>query len=155
MEPESIVNILSVSALILSLVSIFLFYKIYAVLKILKTSEDKRSINDILSGLDSHLKESKMSLTELQKTVKDHQHLSLNNLQKIGFIRFNPFTNTGGDQSFILAILNGHNDGFVISSLHSRDQTRTFAKPIKDGKGEKFELSKEEKLAIDKAIKGL
>jgi hypothetical protein len=155
MEPGSIVNILSISALVLSLVSIFLFYKIYAVLKILKTSGDKRSINDVLSGLDSHLKESKMSLVELQKAVKDHQHLSLNNLQKIGFIRFNPFTNTGGDQSFILAILNGHNDGFVISSLHSRDQTRTFAKPIKDGKGEKFELSKEEKLAIDKAIKGL
>ncbi len=155
MKPELIINILSVSAFVLSLVSIFIFYKIYAVLKILKTAEDKKSINEVLSGLYSHLKESKFSLTELQKTVKDHQRLSLNNLQKVGFIRFNPFTNTGGDQSFILAILNGHDDGFVISSLHSRDQTRTFAKPIKNGKGEKFELSKEEKLAIDRAIKSL
>ncbi len=155
MGPESITIFLSILAFLLSLASAILFYKVYAVLKMLKTAGDRRSINDVLSELDNHLKESKMSLTELRKTVEDHQRLSLKHLQKSGFIRFNPFTNTGGDQSFILAILNGHNDGFVISSLHSRDQTRTFAKPIKDGKGEQFELSKEEKTAIDKAIKSL
>ncbi|MBI5356770.1 DUF4446 family protein [Candidatus Collierbacteria bacterium] len=155
MWPVSIGNILSTISLILSITSAFIFYKAYSVLKMLKNVETQRSINDILSGMDNHLKESKLSLNELQKTVEDHQRLSLNHFQKAGFIRFNPFTNTGGDQSFTLAILNGHNDGFVISSLHSRDQTRTFAKPIKAGQGEKFELSKEEKLAIDRAIKGL
>jgi hypothetical protein len=155
MWPISIINVLSIVGVILSFVSIFLFYKVYAVLKVLKTAGDQRSINDVLSDLDNHLKESKLSLAGLQKTVEDHKRLSLKHLQKAGFIRFNPFTNTGGDQSFTLAILNGHNDGFVISSLHSRDQTRTFAKPIKAGQGEKFELSKEEKSAVDRAIKGL
>lgn len=155
MRPELLIDILSILALVLSSVSIFLFYKAYAVFKTLKAVGDRRSINDVLSEMDSHLKESKMSLTELRKTIEGHHLLSLKHLQKSGFIRFNPFANTGGDQSFILAILDGHNDGFVISSLHSRDQTRTFAKPIKDGKGEKFELSKEEKAAIDKAIKNL
>lgn len=155
MWPESTPNILSVAAFILSSISVFLFYKIYSVIKILKTSDDQNSINNVLTDLNNHLKESKTAVVDLKKIVESHQHLSLKHLQKAGFVRFNPFTNTGGDQSFALAILNGHDDGFVISSLHSRDQTRTFAKPIKNGKGEKFELSKEEKMAIDKAVKGL
>lgn len=155
MWPESTPNILSMVAFILSSISVFLFYKTYSVIKMLKTSDDQSSINNVLTDLNNHLRESKNTVIDLKKIVESYQRLSLKHLQKSGFVRFNPFTNTGGDQSFTLAILNGHNDGFVISSLHSRDQTRTFAKPIKNGKGEKFELSKEEKMAIDKAIKGL
>ena len=155
MPPESITNIASVAAFILSSISAFLFYRIYSVIKMLKTSDDQRSINNVLTDLNNHLKESKTTLTDLKKIVESHQRSSLKHLQKSGFVRFNPFTDSGGDQSFALAILDGHNDGFVISSLHSRDQTRTFAKPVKAGIGEKFELSKEEKLAIDTAIKSL
>jgi len=155
MWSKSLVEATAISALILSSISAFIFYRIYSVIKMLKTSNDQRSINNVLTDLNNHLKESKTTLTDLKKIVESHQRSSLKHLQKSGFVRFNPFSNSGGDQSFALAILNGHNDGFVISSLHSRDQTRTFAKPVKAGVGEKFELSKEEKLAIDTAIKSL
>ena len=155
MWSKSLVEATAISALILSSISAFLFYRIYSVIKMLKTSNDQRSINNVLTDLNNHLKESKTTLTDLKKIVESHQRSSLKHLQKSGFVRFNPFTDSGGDQSFALAILDGHNDGFVISSLHSRDQTRTFAKPVKAGIGEKFELSKEEKLAIDTAIKSL
>ena len=155
MWSKSLVEATAISALILSSISAFLFYRIYSVIKMLKTSNDQRSINNVLTDLNNHLKESKTTLADLKRIVESHQRSSLKHLQKSGFVRFNPFTDSGGDQSFALAILDGHNDGFVISSLHSRDQTRTFAKPVKAGIGEKFELSKEEKLAIDTAIKSL
>jgi len=155
MWPESIINVVSGVALILSSISVFLFYKIYSVIKLLKTSDNQRSINNVLTDLNNHLKESKITVVDLKKIVESDQRSSLKHLQKTGLIRFNPFTNTGGDQSFVLAILNGHNDGFVISSLHSRDQTRTFAKSVKAGLGQKSELSKEEKSAIEMAIKSL
>ena len=73
---------------------------------------------------------------------------------KINILRFNPFENIGGDQSFILTILNHNNDGVVVTSLHNRDLTRIYAKPIKNGQGDNITLSKEEKLAIVKTIKG-
>jgi hypothetical protein len=73
---------------------------------------------------------------------------------KINILRFNPFENMGGDQSFILTILNHNNDGVVVTSLHNRDLTRIYAKPIKNGEGNNITLSKEEKLAIVKTIKG-
>lgn len=74
-------------------------------------------------------------------------------LQKMGFVRFNPFNDTGGDQSFCLAILNGHDTGIVISSLHSREQTRIYAKRIVAGKTEGVELSREEAEALNRALK--
>lgn len=155
MLSQSLTEAAAIASLILSSISVFIFFKIYSILKMLKTSDDQRSINNVLTDLNNHLKESKTTVVDLKKIVESYQRSSLKHLQKSGFVRFNPFSNSGGDQSFALAILNGHNDGFVISSLHSRDQTRTFAKPVKAGVGEKFELSKEEKLAIDAAIKSL
>lgn len=73
-------------------------------------------------------------------------------LQKSAFVRYNPFEETGGDQSFIVAILDGNNSGFVISSLHSRNGTRIYAKQILMGK-ESHQLSKEEKEVVDKAAR--
>jgi hypothetical protein len=75
-------------------------------------------------------------------------------LQKVGFVRFNPFSDTGGDQSFCLSVLDDEDSGIVLSSLHSRGQTRVYAKAVKKGKGKDFELSKEELETIKKAKKG-
>ena len=73
---------------------------------------------------------------------------------KVNILRFNPFEDIGGDQSFILTILNENNNGAILTSLHNRDITRVYAKPIKNGQGDNITLSKEEKLAIVKTIKG-
>jgi hypothetical protein len=75
-----------------------------------------------------------------------------NNL-KLTVTRFNPFEDVGGDQSFILCILDTNNSGAIITSLHSRDFTRVYAKPIKNAQGDNITLSKEEKSAILKTIK--
>jgi len=72
-------------------------------------------------------------------------------IQKIGLLRFNPFKDTGGDQSFILALLDEQDTGVVLSGLYSRAGTRWYAKKIKEGKGVEHELSDEEKQAIKEA----
>ena len=71
---------------------------------------------------------------------------------KINLIRFNPFEDMGGDQSFILVMLDNTNSGVIITSLHSRDVTRIYAKAIKNGEGDSNTLSKEEKMAVAKTI---
>ena len=74
------------------------------------------------------------------------------NSTKINLIRFNPFEDLGGDQSFILVMLDNTNSGVIITSLHSRDVTRIYAKAIKSGEGQNVTLSKEEKMAVTKTI---
>ena len=70
--------------------------------------------------------------------------------QWMGMVRYNPFRNTGGDQSFVWAIVDGHGDGVVLSSLHSRDSTRLYAKPLHDWTSS-YPLTEEEQEAIDRA----
>lgn len=69
-------------------------------------------------------------------------------LQKVKIVRYNPFADTGGDQSFIMTLLDGAGNGIVVTSLHSRGQTRWYAKNVKEGKGVEHELSKEEQQAL-------
>ena len=70
--------------------------------------------------------------------------------QRIGLVRFNPFEDTGGNQSFALALLDSKNDGIVVSSLHSRQNTRLYLKAIVGGRSETA-LSDEEAEALRKA----
>jgi len=69
------------------------------------------------------------------------------NLQHLGLLRFNPFRDTGGDQSFALAIADDHGQGVVISSLHTRDMTRVYAKPLMAWEST-YALTDEEKQVI-------
>mgnify|MGYP005843996423 CR=1 FL=1 len=71
-------------------------------------------------------------------------------LRRVGIVRFNPFEDTGGDQSFALAVLDERGDGFVVSSLFSRTGSRLYAKPVKGGRS-KYTLSDEEEQAIIQA----
>ena len=73
-------------------------------------------------------------------------------MQHVGVVRFNPFPDKGGDQSFVVAILDAHADGAVITSLSSRVDTRIYAKPVIGGQST-YALTSEEKEAIARAMK--
>jgi hypothetical protein len=71
--------------------------------------------------------------------------------QRMGLVRFNPFEDTGGNQSFAVAVVDANGDGFVLSSLHARGGTRVFAKSLAGGRAEAA-LSAEETEAVRLAI---
>ncbi len=71
-------------------------------------------------------------------------------MQRVGVVRYNPFADTGSNQSFVLAVLDAKGDGFILSGLHSRQQTRVFLKSVTAGMAE-TQLSDEEMEAIKQA----
>jgi hypothetical protein len=99
--------------------------------------------NRMLVQINQEQQGQNVSLNELAKNNR-------NNFQKIGFVRFNPFGDAGGNMSFALALLNDHNDGVVISSLHGREGTRMYAKSVKSNMSES-KLTEEELKAIKEA----
>jgi len=72
-------------------------------------------------------------------------------LQRVGIVRYNPFADTGGQQSFAVALLDSRGSGFVISSLHSRQATRIYLKQVSAGRSDTA-LSDEESEAIKQAL---
>ncbi|MEP7003792.1 MAG: DUF4446 family protein [Chloroflexota bacterium] len=87
-------------------------------------------------------------LEDLQRSLQTASRLAL---QRVGVVRFNPFQDRGGDQSFAIALLDHAGTGIVISSLHGRTETRLFAKQITGGKSA-ITLSDEEQQAIRAAL---
>jgi Protein of unknown function (DUF4446) len=82
--------------------------------------------------------------TALEKDIR-------RSLGRVGLVRYNPFDDTGGNQSFALAIVDGAGDGFVVSSLHARQGTRVYAKSVTKGSAE-VALSEEEAAALQQAL---
>lgn len=72
-------------------------------------------------------------------------------VRHVGLVRFSPFHDTGGDQSFSVAILDGRGDGVVLSALHSRQDSKLYAKPI-EGRSSEYALTEEEKRAIQETV---
>lgn len=132
--------------------TLFLF-KTVSHYKKLTAGIDKKDLKSILEKILKDLGENSEKIGKIFKTIEKVEKDNLKNIQKVGLIRFNPFADTGGNQSFSLALLDGEDNGLVISSLHSREVTRIYAKPIKGGKGVGYQLSTEEMEAIKNAKK--
>ena len=108
----------------------------------------KEDLKEILDGQLVKMNEVVEALTETKKRIHSIESDLPNNLKKVGLVRFNPYREMGGNQSFSLAVLDQEGSGVVISALHSRDSTRVYAKPVVLGKESKYSLSDEEKEAV-------
>jgi len=117
----------------------------------------KNKKGNLQSVLDTLLKEgekAKLDLKVLEKEISRVDKRLEKDYQKSALVKYNPFSDAGGNQSFSLVILNEVADGLMITSLHSRESTRVYAKLIVDGKPESGNLSKEEQLAVKNALGG-
>ena len=108
----------------------------------------KTSLREILHDiLDTQQGLSKKTI-ELEKVARALATQGQQHIQRIGIVRFNPFADTGGAQSFTIAFLDGEDNGIIMTSLYARAGNRWYVKEIVAGKGKEHELSKEELEAI-------
>ena len=108
-----------------------------------KQAVGTKELTKQLKSLEDRLEKTTKELAALQEAHK-------NSLTKVGVVRFNPFGEIGGDQSFSVALLDSRDSGVVITSHYGKEMQRIYAKPLKQGKSE-YSLSAEEEEAIRKA----
>lgn len=149
----TIVTVAVVALFVWAIVFTIFFLRALKAYKKLTKGITKKDLKTILTKLTDSLKDAGDEIDILQKDLKSLEDKSLSHIQKVGFFRFNPFSDTGGNQSFVICLLDSNDSGIVITSLHSRDQTRIYSKRLKNGKSEGHELSKEEQEAFKLALK--
>lgn len=105
------------------------------------------SILERFEELDEVAQLSLKNRQEIKKIKED----MLDNLQKVGILRYDAFNEMGGNLSFALTLLDGNNSGYIINSMHSREGCYNYIKEII--KGESYiELSEEEAESLERAI---
>ncbi len=159
-SPSSAI-LLSLSAAVLGLfgfvVSAVLLFRLQKLRKDLtavfagKTGTD---LEEVILKQREGLKSLDEEIRKLYGIAEQLYRLGNESIHKTELLRFNPFKEVGGNQSFTLALLNGKNTGFVISSIHTREGTRVYAKPIEVGAEVKeYPLSEEEKHVVSTAAR--
>jgi hypothetical protein len=110
----------------------------------LTRGDDGTSLEAILGSHLERVYALNRDVDELMRSTVDLARVQRKAFQKVGLVRFNPFEDTGGNQSFALALLDQDADGFIVSSLHSRNGTRIYAKAIMAGRCDTAMSSEEE-----------
>ena len=113
--------------------------------------ETGKSVEAKLREDVARLKDLQGSLDTLHNAQKDILAVQSHCFRKIGFVRYNAFDNIGNNLSFAFTVLDGKNDGFCLSSVYGRSESRIFAKPIVDGKC-LYGMSAEEKESLAGAL---
>lgn len=111
---------------------------------------DKGDLRVVLEQVLKEGEETARKISEVERAVLEIVRDGERHFQKRGVVRFNPFNDTGGNQSFALALLDKKDSGVLVLSLHGRSSTRVYVKEVENGES-RYELSKEEKQAIEKA----
>ena len=146
--PDNIL-FLSIAVIFVWLIALsFFFWRILQHYNRLSHGVNSKSLKTILEDLLKDLDLAKKDIEYLKQYSLQLEKEGLLHIQKVGLVRFNPFKDTGGDQSFILSLIDGKDTGVIISGLYSRSGTRWYAKQVVEGKAVGHELSEEEEKAL-------
>ena len=118
-------------------------------LKRLLSGKNGASLEEAIVTLAENVSQTDQTNEEIQVHLIRMEERLQKSVQQVKTVRFNPFSDQGGNYSFAISLLDEHGDGAVISTLYSRDKKSVYAKPIKNRQSE-YELSAEEKQALVK-----
>jgi len=132
------------------LVVFFWIFKTEKRLKKFFMGKKTKDLEDVVLELKETIEKLSKANDGLSKEVTVIQAKLKKSVRGLETIRFNPFPDQGGNQSFAISMMNEEGDGLVLSSLYSRERMSVFAKPVKAGKSE-YELTEEEAEALNRA----
>ena len=99
---------------------------------------------DELDNLTEMLMKNRASIRKINEDMRS-------NFQKVGIVKYDAFNEMGGKLSFVLTLLDGNDNGYIINSMHSREGCYNYIKEIV--KGESYiELSEEEAESLERAM---
>jgi hypothetical protein len=148
-----LITVLAVVVAGLILVVILLWRRVSSLsarLSGLTRGEGGRSLEAVLEGHLRRVGEVDGRVRSIDQRTSALESQGRKAVQRVGLVRFNPFEDTGSNQSFALALLDEDGDGVVVSSLHTRQATRVYVRPVNGGVAERA-LSDEESEALAQA----
>ncbi|MDR7854982.1 DUF4446 family protein [Tissierella sp.] len=146
------------------IVSLFILFILYLIAEI-RISKIKEKYNTLVRGVKGvnieelliktgeELHDIRIDMNIMQQNIENVETKLAFAIQRVGFVRYNAFSEMGSDLSFSIALMDKFQNGFVLTSIYGREHTTSYAKPIKFGKSI-YPLSVEEIQAIDRAILG-
>lgn len=129
----------------------FRLLKLTKTLRVLFAGRQGADLEQVLREYMERMDRTDQTIAQFNERATAIEERTPYTVSHVGVVRFNPFADKGGDQSFAVAFLDGHHDGVVFTGLHSRADVRVYAKPIIGGTST-YPLTEEEAEAINRAL---
>ena len=113
--------------------------------------KDAKSLEQDIEGLYDDNDYIKQEAEKNRKDIREIQKRMEYCYQKLGVVKYDAFSQMGGQLSFCLALLNEKDDGFILNSVQSSEGCYTYTKEVKKGECA-ITLGEEEKKALDQAM---
>jgi Protein of unknown function (DUF4446) len=107
---------------------------------VLSAADGRSSFVEVVARKTEEVDELRSTQRELQMAVRH-----------IGVVRYDAFGDMGGRMSFSAALVDDHGNGFVLTSVHARSESRSYIKQLRGGMAE-VNLSPEESAAVADAV---
>jgi cell division protein FtsL len=136
---------------LLLILNLFLFIKFRKIRKLSESffsGKNGKDLEAVIQGQKKQISSLEKETKELFDGYEKIYKMAFKGLHKVGVVRYNPFNDIGGNQSFVIALLDGDKSGVIITSLHTREGTRVFSKAVFKGKSLKSPFTEEEQKAI-------
>ena len=144
-------SILSVALLIVVIICIVKLNKLYRRYDMFMRGKDAETLEDTIMDIMDEMEElqekdrvSRDAMKQLSKQIKS-------SFQKFGYVKYNAFKGMGGNLSFVIAMLDNNNSGFVLDVVHSREGCYIYLKEVEEGATEVL-LGGEEQEALEQAL---
>ena len=144
-------SVLNLISLIVTIICLSLYKKLYRRYDMFMRGKDAETLEDtILDLMDeaAFLRSEDRANKDLIESMEEQVKAGY---QKTGIVKYNAFKGMGGNLSFVIALLDDNNTGFVLNSVHSREGCYLYMKDVVEGKTEVL-LGSEEKEALERAL---
>lgn len=115
--------------------------------------DDPGDVASVLGRQSAALGTERARIDGLERTVAGLRDEVSQSLQHVAVVRYDAFGDMGGRLSFSAAVIDDRGDGMVLSSIHARGESRTYAKGIVGGRSD-VTLTPEEQQALVAAREG-
>ena len=149
-DPGVIVIVLAILTLISFIASVICFSqyrKLYRRYDMFMRGKDAETLEDTIMELVDETEYLRAKDGDTKRLVDSVVSKAQAGYQKTGIVKYNAFKGMGGNLSFVIAMLDDNNTGFVLS----REGCYLYLKDVVEGKTEVL-LGSEEKEALERAL---
>lgn len=146
-----VVGIIALAALALSIALALRTGRMKRQYRVLSAADGRASFVEVVARKTEEVSELRDDVARLTAELRGTQGELREAIRHIGLVRYDAFGDMGGRMSFSVAMVDDHGNGFVLSTIHARSESRSYVKELRGGMAE-VSLSPEESAAVADAV---
>ncbi len=146
-----VVGVIALVALVIAVLLAFRTSRMKTQYAVLSAADGRASFVEVVARKAEEVEGLRDDVALLADELRSTQRELQMAVRHVGVVRYDAFGDMGGRMSFSAALIDDHGNGFVLTSVHARSESRSYIKQLRGGMAE-VTLSPEESAAVADAV---